>query len=311
MGRFDRELRLAWLIPPIRSTLRGTLRGQRSVQKGIEAPADVTIEERSIPGPDGAPPLRLKVFTPKGVRPSSPALFWLHGGGYIGGTPEQNDAKNVLWARDLGIVVLAPSYRLAPNDPHPAAVEDAYAALTWVARNSALLGIDPDRIAIGGASAGGGLAAALALVAHDRGEVTPVFQLLVYPMLDDRTALRTDLDLSGVRVWRPQNNHFGWSQYLGTEPGGSDVPEYAAPSRRRDLSGLPPAWIGVGGNDLFHDEDVEYARRLDAAGVPTELVVEPGAFHGWNYLFTKAEITRRFEASQHRALRVGLGLEPA
>ena len=149
-----------------------------------------------------------------------------------------------------------------------------------------------ERIAIAGASAGGGLAATLAIYAHDKGEVRPAFQLLVYPMLDDRTVTRADHDTRNVRVWTPKSNRFGWTSYLGAEPGSTGVSPYAAAARREDLSGLPPAWIGVGQIDLFHDEDVEYARRLVEAGVACTLSIVPGAFHGFDAVFRKAAVTR-------------------
>jgi acetyl esterase/lipase len=152
-------------------------------------------------------------------------------------------------------------------------VQDCYAVMEWLVDNATEQGIDPERIALGGASAGGGLAAATALLAHDRGRVLPAFQLLVYPMLDDRTVLRRDLDTTHARFWRPKSNRYAWSAYLGAEAGGDDVSDYAAPARRTDLSGLPPAWIGVGTLDLFHAEDVDYAHRLRRAGVPVDLVV--------------------------------------
>ena len=195
---------------------------------------------------------------------------------------------------------------MAPKHPAPAAVEDAYAALKWLAAEAPRLGIDPTRIAIGGASAGGGLAATLALVAHDRGDVRPAFQLLVYPMLDDRTATRTDLETKNVRVWSPASNHYAWSAYLGHPPGQATANPYAAAARREDLRGLPPAWIGVGTLDLFHDEDVTYAKRLEASGVPCELHLVPGAFHGFDAVLRKAAVSKAFWSEQVRVLREAL-----
>ncbi|WP_240034859.1 alpha/beta hydrolase fold domain-containing protein [Glaciihabitans arcticus] len=190
-----------------------------------------------------------------------------------------------------------------PSIPPRPAIEDAYAGLLWTFAHE---DIDPTRVAIGGASAGAGLAAGLALYAHDRGEVTPVFQLLVYPMLDDRTVTRTDHDTRGVRVWTPGSNRFGWTSYLGHEPGLPTASEYAAPARRNDLRGLPPAWIGVGTLDLFFDEDVAYARRLLDAGVPCDTFIVPGAFHGFDALFRTKPVSREFWREQARALREAL-----
>ncbi|WP_164861578.1 alpha/beta hydrolase fold domain-containing protein, partial [Microbacterium sp. CPCC 204701] len=171
------------------------------------------------------------------------------------------------------------------------------------------LGIDPARIAIGGASAGGGLAAALAQRLLDEGGTQPVFQLLVYPMLDDRTALRDDVDARHMRMWSPASNRFAWSAYLGADAEATGIRESVVPARRHDLSGLPPAWIGVGTLDLFHDEDVEYALRLREARVPCELTVVPGAFHGFDAVFRRAGVTREFHAEWVRALRAALGLD--
>ncbi len=248
----------------------------------------------------------LRIYRPRELATPAPALFWTHGGGFIQGSPSQDEVANIAFARELGITVVAARYRLAPEHPFPAAIDDLYAGLTWLFDEAEARGIDPTRIAIGGASAGAGLTAALALVAHDRDEVRPAFQLLVYPMLDDRTVLRTDIDHKPLRMWSPGSNRFGWASYLGRRPGSADVSPYAAPARRDDLSGLPPAWIGVGTLDLFHDEDLEYARRLEAAGVPCEVHIVEGAFHGFDAVFRKAGVTRAFWEEQARALRAAL-----
>ena len=226
----------------------------------------------------------VRVFTP--VRADDtrlPALLHLHGGGYVGGAAADRDAERLALAAELGCVIASVEYRLAPESPYPGPVEDAYAALCWLHEQADALGIDRTRIAVGGESAGGGLAAALALLARDRGKVRPVFQHLVYPMLDDRTVVAGDPNpVAGEFVWTAQQNRFGWTALLGREPGGPDVPAYAAPARAQDLSGLPPAFIMVGALDLFLDEDLDYARRLIRAGVPCELHVFPGAYHGFD-----------------------------
>jgi acetyl esterase/lipase len=271
-------------------------------RRPIDPRPDVTVDEMVVPGPKGAPPVSLRVFQPTGLRRVAPALLWVHGGGLIFGAPEQDDRTNIAFARELGITVAAVRYRLAPDSPAPAAVEDAYAGLRGLVDRASALHIDADRIAIGGASAGGGIAAALALLAHDRAEIRPVFQLLVYPMLDDRTTTRTDPDTRNVRLWTPKSNRYGWSSYLGDAVAGPDVSPYAAAARREDLTGLPPGWIGVGTLDLFHDEDVEYARRLGDSGVRCELHIVPGAFHGFDTVFPKAEVSRQFWHEQVRAL---------
>ena len=300
MSSFHPDLKVGRFIPKLSFGPRITRALQRRTVRTPAAPDDMLIEDVTAPG------VSLRVYRPRYLEGVAPALLWIHGGGYIGGFPEQDEATSIGFARELGITVAAVRYRLAPAHPSPAAVEDAYAALRWLVAHAGERGIDPARIAIGGASAGGGLTAALALYAHDRGEVRPAFQLLVYPMLDDRTVLRTDLDTRDVRVWTARSNRFGWTSYLGQEPGAAGVSPYAAPARRGDLSGLPPAWIGVGSLDLFHDEDLAYAQRLSQAGVPCEVVVVPGAFHGFDAVLRNREVSRGFRAAQARALRGAL-----
>ncbi|MGE0215115.1 MAG: alpha/beta hydrolase [Mycolicibacterium sp.] len=224
-----------------------------------------------------------------------PALLWIHGGGYVLGDAAQDDVLCRRFADELGATVASVDYRLAPEHPYPTPVEDCYSALTWL---SGLPAVDPARVAIGGASAGGGLAAALALLARDRGQIPVAAQLLVYPMIDDRTVLRTDADHPGHRLWNQASNRFGWRAYLGDAD-----PEVAVPARRAALAGLPPAWIGVGTFDLFHDEDLAYAERLRAAGVPCEVMVVEGAFHGFDGIAPRAEVSQSFFASQCALLR--------
>ena len=197
----------------------------------------------------------------------------------MAGTAQFEVAHAAPLVRDIGAVAVSPDYRLAPENPFPAALDDCMATLQWMGKHADELGIDPDRIAVCGASAGGGLAAAVAQRAFDEG-IPLRAQALVYPMIDDRTALRDDLAGRGELTWSPKSNRFGWTAYLGREPRLSDAPEYAAPARRTDLAGLPPAWIGVGDLDVFYDEDVAYAEKLKAAGVPCELVTVAGMYHG-------------------------------
>jgi acetyl esterase/lipase len=233
---------------------------------------------------------RVRLHRPPDADASAPALLWIHGGGYLIGSAAQDDALCRRFARRLGITVAAVDYRLAPEYPYPIALEDCYAALTWLTR---LPTVDPAKVAIGGASAGGGLAAALALLARDRGDVDVAAQLLVYPMLDDRSGARPGLDDPRHRLWDQTANVHGWTSYLGDAD-----PNVAVPARREDLAGLPPAWIGVGTVDLFHDEDLAYAERLTAAGVPCDVEVVPGAFHGFDGVAAKAVVSRDFSASQ-------------
>jgi acetyl esterase/lipase len=237
----------------------------------------------------------IRLHRPVGVTDPGPALLWMHGGGYLIGAAQQDDAVCRRFSQTLGITVAAVDYRLAPEHPYPASLDDCYSALEWLVD---LPAVDPTRVAIGGASAGGGLTAALALRARDRGEISPVLQLLVYPMLDDRSSTRPGVDNSRFRMWNQAANGFGWSSYLG----GAD-PGAAVPARHDDLSGLPPAWLGVGTLDLFHDEDLEYAERLNQAGVPCTTDVVPGAFHGFDGVVPNAAVSKSFFASQCEALR--------
>lgn len=245
--------------------------------------------------------VRVRLHRPADAGQPTPALLWIHGGGYVLGTPQQDDDLCRRFAHALGITVAAVEYRLAPEHPFPAPLDDCYGAFTWLA---SLPMVDPARVAVGGGSAGGGLAAALALKARDRDGVTPVCQLLVYPMLDDRTVAAAGLAKPGQRLWNQTSNRFGWESYLR----GAD-PEAAVPARCDDLSRLPPTWLGVGTLDLFHAEDVHYAERLRRAGVPCELHVVPGAFHAFDLIVPKAQISRSFFASQcaymQQALRQG------
>ena len=234
------------------------------------------------------PETGVRLYRPLGVSEPTPALLWIHGGGYVIGTAQQDDALCRRFSARLGITVASVDYRLAPEHPYPAPLEDCYAALTWLA---GLPAVDSERVAIGGASAGGGLAAALALLARDRGEIRPIFQLLAYPMLDDRSSATAANP--NYRLWSPGSNKFGWTAYLGDAD-----PQVAVPARREDLSGLAPAWIGVGTHDLFHDEDLAYAERLKSAGVPCQVEIVPGAFHGFDLFVPKAQVSRGFFHSQ-------------
>jgi acetyl esterase/lipase len=266
----------------------------------------VTIENVWIPGPPGAPNVRVRKYEPVQRAPGSAALLWIHGGGYVIGKPEQSDVVCGRFAKELGIQVIAVDYRLAPEHPFPAPLEDCYAALAWMHSHAGELKIDPDRLAIGGDSAGGGLAAALAQITRDRKRIQPVFQLLLYPMLDDRTTLRADHKGTGKYIWTPDSNVFGWTSYLAQPPGGPSAPKYAAPARTEDLTGLPPAWVGTGTLDLFYEEDVEYARRLQASGVACELDEVPGAYHAFEVFAGDATLSREFIARQVSALKRAL-----
>lgn len=273
-------------------------------------PNDISITNIYIPHQEYRSQIRLRVYRPARMNTSAPALLWLHGGGYIVGKPEQDEPGCIQYVRELGIVVASVDYRYAPEHPFPCALDDSYAALKWIHANAAQLGIDPAHIAVGGESAGGGLSAALAQLAVDRKEVKLAFQILVYPMLDDRTSIRHDIVDHGFLTWNQKSNRFGWESYLGKECGSVEMPPYAVPARRADLSGLPPAWIGVGTLDLFHDEDVAYAQRLDDCGIPCQLYIVQGAFHGFDIWGPKLKVVQEFRKSQVDVLRKYLFSSP-
>lgn len=263
----------------------------------------ILVENVFIAGQDNRTKVRLRVYKPKSMSAPMPVLIWLHGGGYIMGNPEMDDRSCAEYVRELGITVVSVDYRCAPNHPFPAGLDDSYAALQWVVSHSKELGVDTSRIAVGGNSAGGGVAAALSQLAHDRQEVKVVFQLLVYPMLDDRTVLRADIDDSNNITWNQKSNRYGWESYLGKQCGADDVPAYSVPARRADLSGLPKAWIGVGTLDIFHDEDVAYAQRLKACGIECEIDIVSGAFHGFDVFDPQVPIVQAFRKAQIAALK--------
>jgi acetyl esterase/lipase len=266
--------------------------------------AEVQRVERELPGPSGAPAVRALFYTPPATSGPLPAVLHIHGGGYVIGAPEMNDARSRQLARDVGCAVLSVDYRLAPETPFPGGIEDCYAALLWLHRHAAQLGVDAERIAISGESAGGGLAASLALLARDRGEVPVCFQQLIFPMIDDRTgSVGPAHPYAGEFLWTAASNRYAWAALLNGAPGSDSVSAYAAASRAANLAGLAPAFIAVGALDLFVDENIDYARRLIHAGVPAELHVYPGAFHGY-LLAPHARIARQAEQDATAAMRV-------
>jgi acetyl esterase/lipase len=253
---------------------------------------DTGVDVRQLPS--GA---SVRLFHPDDESATGAGLLWIHGGGYVIGRAQFDDKLCRRFSRELGATVASVDYRLAPEHPYPAPLDDCYTALDLLAD---LPGLDRSRLAVGGASAGGGLAAALAQRAHDLGDIDVAFQLLVYPMLDDRPHTGSQ---DNYRLWNRDSNRFGWEAYRGKAD-----PNVAVPARRTDLSGLPPAWIGVGDQDLFLDEDVEYASRLEDAGVPCSVEVIPGAFHGFDLVAPKAPISREFFDRQCESLRTALAL---
>lgn len=259
----------------------------------------VRTEVVQVPGRAGDPPVPVRVHRPADADGSPrPVLLWVHGGGHVIGDAEQDDPLLDRIVARHGCVAVAPDWRRAPEHPYPSALHDCYATLTWLYAEASGLGLDPARIVVGGASSGGGLAAGLALLARD--ETVPLAgQLLVYPMLDDRMVTTSSTAVTDPRVWNDESNASAWAAYLsGVDP----VPSYAAPARATDLAELPRTWIGAAELDLFVDENVDYAQRLMAAGVSTELVVYRGAVHGFELFAPAAAVSRRFSRDLHDAL---------
>jgi acetyl esterase/lipase len=248
-----------------------------------EPSGEVTISELEVPGPTDGPPVVLRIHRPKNASGPLPCIYFMHGGGMVMGVASRDDQRFDSWCRKLGVIGVAVEYRLAPETPFPGPLEDCYAGLRYVYQHAGELGIDVARIGIGGASAGGGLAAGLALLARDRAELQLRFQLLIYPMIDDRR-ITASSQWSDAPIWTPGSNEFGWACYLAGQAGRSDVSPYAAPARATELAGLPSSYVMVGTLDGFLDEDIDYANRLMRAGVPTELHVYPGAVHGFDGL---------------------------
>ena len=248
--------------------------------------ARVAMETRAVPGPDGAPQVSVRIYTPREGNGVRPCIVHMHGGGFVVGTAAMLDPMHRALALDLNCVIVSVDYRLAPETPFPGGIEDCYAALAWLFTEAPNLEVDSGRIGVMGESAGGGLAAALALLARDREEYPLAFQHLIYPMLDDRTCVsRNPHPHTGEYIWTPHNNTFGWTALLNAPPGSDGVSMYAAPARAEDLSGLPKTFISTGALDLFLEEDMEYARRLMREGVPVELHVYPGAYHAFDLQF--------------------------
>lgn len=303
LDQFPQLQLTAETLPQIREEGKAML---AEMQASLPETPDIEVSERYVPGPEGAPDVRVLVYLPRNQPRPLPALLWIHGGGYVLGSADGDDLGVKGFVTEVGCAAVSVDYRLAPETPFPGPVEDCYAALLWLHAHAAELGVDASRIAVGGASAGGGLAAGLALLTRDRGVVPLAFQCLIYPMLDDRTVSTADPHpYTGEFIWTRDANRFGWTSLLGGEPGGPDVSPYAAAARAESLAGLPPAYISVGALDLFLDEDIEYARRLIRDGVPTELHVYPGAFHGFDFM-AESQVARAHRRDQLSALRRAL-----
>jgi len=275
---------------------------ENGLEKLMPAPDrdDVDLEDRNVPGPAGAPDVPIRIYRPRTDTPVRAAVYEIHGGGFMMGSIAMMDAWSMEVAAVLDAVVVSVEYRLAPEHPFPAGVEDCYAGLSWMAANADTLGVDPARIAIAGQSAGGGLAAATALMAKDRGGPPLCFQLLEIPELDDRLDTPSMLAFVDTPLWNRPNAVWSWRHYLGPDHRG-EVSPYAAPARAEDLSGLPPAFVSTMEFDPLRDEGIHYAQRLMQAGVSVELHNYPGTFHG-SALFTHADVSKRSARDAMEAL---------
>jgi acetyl esterase len=258
------------------------------------AAADVSalvVEDHDVPGPPDSPSVPVRVYTPEPHDATTAGILYIHGGGFTVGSIEMEHFNAVRLANELGVVVVSVEYRLAPEDPYPAALEDCYAALVWVHREASVLGVDPERVAVVGSSAGGGLAAGLALLARDRDGPAICFQFLGIPELDDRLETPSMQRFVDTPMWSRPSAEQSWRAYLGDLYGG-DVPAYAAPARAADLAGLPPAYVSAMEFDPLRDEDVLYALRLLQSGVSVELHTFPGTWHG-STAITAAAVSQR------------------
>jgi acetyl esterase/lipase len=265
------------------------------------------VEERSIPGPADSPEISLLILRPVDTTVPTPAIYHVHGGGMISGNNRMGIDSVMPWAEEFGAAVVSVEYRLAPGTPHPAPVEDCYAGLLWVAEHAKDLGIDPARIVIAGASAGGGLAAATALLSRDRHGPDLAAQVLMCPMLDDRNNTVSAIQLTGLGVWDSAANAMGWTALLGAARGTAEVSQYAAPARATDLSALPPTFVDVGSAETFRDEAAAYAGEIWRAGGQCELHVWAGGFHGYDGFVPYAAVSQDTREARLRWLRRVLG----
>jgi acetyl esterase/lipase len=300
------------VLPELRSVLAGfpgfqleeNLELSRSYLSGppIEKSEHVHTTSRMIPSVAGE--MLVKIYEPaQRTGAKLPAMLWIHGGGYVMGHPDMDDALCERFVQAAKCVVVSVDYRLAPEHPYPAAIDDCYTGLTWMTDEAELLGIDLDRIAIAGASGGGGLTAALALMARDKGGPALIFQMPLYPMIDDRNITASSHEITAANAtWNRTNNLTAWNMYRGDRTEDSKLSPYAVPSRAESLAGLPPTYTCVGQLDLFRDETIEYVTRLAQAGVDVEFHLYPGTFHSFEVMVPQAEVSQRVSNSYVDAL---------
>jgi acetyl esterase/lipase len=313
---YDRELQdtIDSMAVAARSNL--TLETIAATRVALEASAPrpdlrggaIVAAQHTAPGPPGEPDLAVTVYQRRERRGAAPLVYFIHGGGMIVGTRNTGINTALAWLDELDLVIATAEYRLAPEAPHPAPVEDCYAGLLWAAEHMGDWRADADRLVVVGGSAGGGLGAATTILSRDRSGPTIAAQMLMCPMLDDRNQTVSSHQYDGIGIWDRTNNLFGWSALLGEHPGGPDVSPYAAPARLEDYSGLPPTFIDAGAAEVFRDEAVNYASRLWEAGVQTELHVWAGGFHGFAGLGHNARVSTQARAAQQDWLRRTLEL---
>ena len=309
---FDRELAAGVaMLPTIDVSDLTTARAmitEMMAQVPVPDAGGVDVREERVPGPDGAPDVRVLVYTPQ-RRSGRGAVYDIHGGGFVVGTADIDHAANLTIARELGVLVVSVDYRLAPETPYPGGLEDCYAGLVWTVKNADTLGIDPEQVVVMGISAGGGLAAALALLARDRGGPAIAFSYLGVPEIDDRLTTPSMRQFVDTPLWNRPAAERSWDAYLGAgRRGGDDVAVYAAPARATDLSGLPPTYISVMQFDPLRDEGIAYAQALLATGIQVELHLFPGTFHG-SASIAHAQVSLREKEEMLAVLARALGVE--